>query len=861
MNKFNLKYSLFLSGIICTSIFYAVPFSLNLDPTFAQSNQSSNQKSQADRQIKVAEDQIQVYGYPQAQLALENALRIYQSISDRQGQKLALVRLAQVSYRQAEYLKVEEYLRQAERLPNRELEGAILSLKGLIQLELGNYTQALQNLRAAQGRQATDLAAENRNRIGLGEAYHGIGAYTQALSLLEVAVKAPGDRFDRARSINALGDLNFSLGQYDLAESLYKQALQIRQSIGDRPGAGRTLRNLGRVSQALKKFPQALEYYLKAVEQMSGQRDFIGQAKLQNDVGMLEIERGNLLAAEGYLQEALATTRLSDGTGRAEILGNLGYLNLRKRSFDLAINYFSEALAWSKKQGDRTNEIKALSGLGEARLGLGQYKQAVEILQTAMESFEGIRPGLRDAEKISLFDTYSYVYRLLQKALVADNQTEQALVIAERGRARAFTELLAQKETKTLISNIQTPNISQIQAVARQEKATLVVYSVIYGSDRQESALYTWIIQPTGEISFRQIDLQKAIKTTLASIAKESRSGAAIGEDSPELSNFVVSMRGTITNQAKSLKRTNNPPTNSLSNSSSNPQTSLLSLQNAYQLLIQPIQTLLPKDAEARVIIVPQDSLFLVPFAALQDEKGKYLIQSYTLQISPSIQALTFSANAQRSNTNLVVGNPSPMPQKLDLLPGSEKEAQAIAKILQTQPLIGRNANKTNILKQISQASVIHFATHGLLNDREALQSALALSTSSGDGLLTAGEIFDLKLRATLAVLSACDTGRGKITGDGVVGLARSLTSAGVSSVIVSLWSVPDRPTSDLMISFYRHWQENPIKARALRKAMLEAIAKYPNPRDWAGFMLIGKEDFLAPSLAKDTQARNTNKA
>ena len=99
----------------------------------------------------------------------------------------------------------------------------------------------------------------------------------------------------------------------------------------------------------------------------------------------------------------------------------------------------------------------------------------------------------------------------------------------------------------------------------------------------------------------------------------------------------------------------------------------------------------------------------------------------------------------------------------------------------------------------------------------------------------------DLKLRAELVVLSACDSGRGKLTGDGVIGLSRSLISAGVPSVIVSLWAVPDAQTATLMTEFYQNLQKTPDKAQALREAMLTTMKNYPNPRDWAAFTLIGE--------------------
>jgi CHAT domain-containing protein len=124
------------------------------------------------------------------------------------------------------------------------------------------------------------------------------------------------------------------------------------------------------------------------------------------------------------------------------------------------------------------------------------------------------------------------------------------------------------------------------------------------------------------------------------------------------------------------------------------------------------------------------------------------------------------------------------------------------------------------------------------------IPGAIALTASaSDDGLLTASEIIQLSLQADLVVLSACDTGQGRITGDSVIGLSRALISAGVPSVIVSLWAVPDVPTATLMTEFHRALQQRPDKAQALRQAMLTTRADHPNALNWAAFTLIGEAE------------------
>jgi CHAT domain-containing protein len=142
------------------------------------------------------------------------------------------------------------------------------------------------------------------------------------------------------------------------------------------------------------------------------------------------------------------------------------------------------------------------------------------------------------------------------------------------------------------------------------------------------------------------------------------------------------------------------------------------------------------------------------------------------------------------------------------------------------------------------KAKLVHLATHGLLDDVTGfgIPGAIALAPANNDnGLLSASDILNLTLQAELVVLSACDTGQGKLTGDGVVGLSRSLIIAGVPTLIVSLWAVPDAPTAVLMTEFYQNLKTSPDKAVALRQAMLTTLKQYPNPQNWAAFTLVGE--------------------
>lgn len=429
------------------------------------------------------------------------------------------------------------------------------------------------------------------------------------------------------------------------------------------------------------------------------------------------------------------------------------------------------------------------------------------------------------------------IYRTLQQVLIAQNKTDAALEISERGRGRAFVELLASRlSTKSQKQSPKPPNIEQIQQIAKLQNATLVQYSIIYDELKlggklqpKESQLYIWVIKPTGEITFRKVDLKPLWQ-----------------KNNTTLANLVINSRAQIGVRGRGIKVTYNPNTPKAKNR----------FKQLHELLIKPIADLLPKNPDERVIFVPQSSLFLVPFPALQDEQGKYLIDKHTILTAPAIQVLDLTRKKRQQvngNQMLIAGNPTmpkvapkigAPPQQLDNLPGAENEAKAIAKLFKTKAITGKDATKAAIIQRLPQARIIHLATHGLLDDFKGLgvPGAIALAPNGKDnGLLTANEILDLKINAELVVLSACDTGQGKLTGDGVVGLSRALISAGAPSIIVTLWKIPDQSTVTLMTEFYQQLSKNKDKAKALRQAMLSTKEKHPHPSHWAAFTLIGE--------------------
>jgi tetratricopeptide (TPR) repeat protein len=822
--------------------------------------------SEADRQLQTAIERFRApLQWPLTRPLLEQVLRQYQASNNGEGQLKTLTYLVLGHYQAGEVESASRHLQASQRWDPTGLKTPQLaSLRGLLALEQGEYGQARVALQRAEGRQFADLTAEVRNQIGLGTVYRVQGNYSKALDQLQHAVRQPAGALNRAWALSQMGDVYADLGQFQTALEHYQQAVGAHESIGDQFGRInylrliRTYNQMSRMYGQLGQFDQAMRMNQQAADWVERTNDLVERINIWNSLGLLQLAQGNRSAALTAFQSALKVTDRDRSTlqGKVESLNNLGLYYYQGGEYE-------EALQWAQRLSNRAGEAKALSGKGQTQLRLKQPQQATTSLRASVTLYESLRPGLEDHNQIALFETQSYAYGALQSALIEQNQPTAALEASERGRARAFVELLARRDTVERLPAVQPPNLAEIQATAKRHNTTLVTYSTVESAGAStgestggaagkapDSILYIWVVSPQGGVQFRSVPLKG-----FPQAAQNTRVAAAIGLDARNslFGQTVLAMRGQRSAPGSrasiGIIDTTMGSDGPLDGRTSRAADTQTANRRAYDVLIGSIQDLLPSDPLNRVTFIPQGSLFLVPFQALQGPDGKYLIERHTILVAPSIQALSLLKPQAMNARSLVIGNPTPMANNLPALPGAEAEAQNIAQLLQTQALIGPQATKAAVLGQISRSGIIHFATHGLLDDRNSLQSALALVSDKKDGgLLTAQEIFGLKLQANLAVLSACNTGRGKITGDGVMGLSRSLLSAGVPSVVVSLWSVPDQPTQALMTAFYgnlqaRSGQPALDKAQALRQAMLTVMKQHPDPSDWAGFMLIGSAD------------------
>jgi CHAT domain-containing protein len=278
-------------------------------------------------------------------------------------------------------------------------------------------------------------------------------------------------------------------------------------------------------------------------------------------------------------------------------------------------------------------------------------------------------------------------------------------------------------------------------------------------------------------------------------------------------------------------------------------------------------ETLLPSsirqklEAYDKLIIVPYGVVSLIPFAALRLDSKHTLIDRLTYTIAPSLTWLgiapglhtQFRAN-ERSPAAIVLGNPAYKDRRWTFpnLPGAETEAKAVAKVFNVRPLLGQDA-RLNKLQQLlgnqeqQQVDVLYLASHGVADTRPAAVSESFVALAAGDRLndSTLGQIGYRGSR--LVVLSACQTGVGWTDEVGSIGLQRTFRSYGAHEIVMSLWSIDDAATADIMIEFAKQYKEhwpNSSAAVSLRHAVLKAKQKYPDPEYWGAFAVYGVGPF-----------------
>jgi hypothetical protein len=418
--------------------------------------------------------------------------------------------------------------------------------------------------------------------------------------------------------------------------------------------------------------------------------------------------------------------------------------------------------------------------------------------------------------------TVSYRTLLSSRGVTAPSRLIKRRRVSETETLREISNSFLLKGAPPLSEYVRSSTLPDITSalIANFPARTALIFYAYKGG-----ALQTWLVSQSGleAYSTRELSPQK-----LESVIYDLRN--SLGVDSLQASR-APSLVSSVPQPAPDVRLKVSPE----------------------RAIAEATDLLLPPEVAARLssvrhlIVAPILGLGTVPFAILRPfGADAFLIDRMSVSIVPSLFDIERDVTPWRPRyrNGLVIGNPYLPPDsrwRVPPLPGAEEEAIAIGRMIKARPLVGRSAGKRAITMRAARADFLYFATHGVASSADPLTGGFLFLTARSltRGFWTAREVQSSRLSAQLAVLSACQTGLGKIHDAGVIGLSRAFQIAGVPRVVMSLWSVNDKATAELMKAFVKYLDGN-MPSEALRLAMIEVRRERPNPAHWASFVLFG---------------------
>jgi CHAT domain-containing protein/tetratricopeptide (TPR) repeat protein len=754
---------------------------------------------------------------------------------------------------------------------------------GIVLMETGRIPDAIEHFSGSLelARAIPDPARKMEALLNRGGAYQRRNEYGKALAdFQELLQLSSGDPANQALAMAAIGGVYSYEGRFTEAMESFRAAQPVFARFNMKLEESVTLQNMASVQQNLGNDDEAVADYQESLKIS----DISGEVIIRSNLAELYRSAGNFRAA---IQSARKGLQLAHDKQipSAEAMNALALANALQSNGDRneARRYLSDALRLAEQVGSREVSTGAYISLGSLENSENHWREAVSDCDRAIGVVESVRSSLGDPSlQMGFFGVNQKPYHCLIDALLAANQNEEALRVAERARARTLIELLDRGKVdiyKELSGNDrrkledldrQVMEIESAQAPLPNAKRALELA-------RQTRDNFKQIVyMKTPGLAVKRGDAEPIEFGELKSLLPNQHTALleyVIEDDQSWL--FVIRGAGElVVHPLKFGRKKINKLTadyyerlrmNGVLDKNSD-------ASDLYNLLLAPAEKEL---ADVSIIgIVPDGNLWLVPFSALRAPNGQYLIENKAIYYAPSLTALramerlaesrrpAFEARFKSgSPAFLLVGNPnlnlSGPANRLNCdanrdIPGTGTEVHALYGLLGARGnlLLGKDATEAAVKKEVGKFPVIHFATHGCFNAANPMYSGIILSESPGaaeDGFWEAREIAEQDLTAELVVLSACDTARGDIVGgEGVVGLSWALFVAGSPASLLASWRVDDKSTPQFMTQFYQEWGVNSArqslqsKAVALQRAQVAMMRVNAHPHYWAPFVLIG---------------------
>ncbi|MGD0405957.1 MAG: tetratricopeptide repeat protein [Candidatus Bathyarchaeia archaeon] len=825
---------------------------------------------------------------------LNQALKYFQEVGDKDGERDCYTILGNTYVELGDFKKAiayyEKSLEIAKQIRNREGESGEYTNLGIAYRSLGEYRKAIEyhekSLEIAKDIKnvPAKASAEARCYTNLGNTYDSLGDFKRAIEYLEKSLEIARQLKDIrgvAGCYTSLGGAYRNLGNFRTALNYYEMALGIIKSIQYRAAEPTCIMGMANTYYSVGEFGRAIEYYEKAlaITKEIGNRD--AESMCRGNLGNAYYSLGEFKKAIECYEQALEIEK-EIGNRVTELCsrGNLGNAYCSLGEFKKAIEYHEQALEIAKEIGNKEEESTCYIGLGVVYYNMGEFSRAIQYFESSLRIVE--KTGNIDAERIVSLNlgmahydhdpelAYNYlkksidiseligkslveveqeigfyalatnVYQSMIRLCLKLNREEDAFHYTERSKSKTFLDMLAATDIKPSNRLVEQKSLLEVEKACLARLREIQMHHLRKTGISLELGEVDEINKRLNKIhdEMEKIDpeyvfmrggkppLLDRIKDTITSKKKN----AILVEyfvTKDKVIIFVVSKDGLI------VERVSLPVEEVLKYIEAY-RREVLVLQGMAgdtwlglsKYLIEPISDYLSKSD--LIYLIPFGTLHYLPMHALELD-GEPLIEKHPVCYSPAASIIQFCKNKGTGKLEKCASFGTVF----------EDEARKVAKLFDSTPYLGETVNKERVI-ECANKDIIHLSCHGYFNYLDPLSSGVLLNNKE---VLTAREIFDMRINAELVTLSACQTGLNKrMPGDELIGLTRAFLYAGAPSVVVSLWSVDAQSTQELMLEFYRLLISGKDKATALQEAQKEIMKReeYSDPYYWAPFVLVG---------------------
>ena len=861
-------------------VLYTMRRSADADPFFARSVElfeKAGLPGEVGRTLVGQMDNLMYLSrYNEALAVAQSARNALEKVGDVQYLSRLEIALGNLSYRLNKYSEsLAHYDRAQKTLENTEDFLAIASIglnRAYVLTEMNRFDEAVQSFEVTKvhcERHGMTLWAAIADR-GISQMHFRRGNYSTALRILE-QVRRKHEELSDARRVGLCdmdrAEIYLELNLFDDAAIIASRAHETFERLGNRYEAGKCLTYQGIAEFKLMKDKDAEKALVRA-------REIFQKEGTGNDVwvAVIDLWRAQLLTrqqqfslAQELAQRAAETFERQQAPARAanaRVLSAQSWLELEETA--PALQDAQKALDEIEGYHAPWVSYQCYNTLGRLKELSGALEDAEQLYMKAIDLMESLRGNIRLDEMRMSFGRDKYqVYENMVNLKIARGDKQAAFQFVERSKSRTLIDLLEKNLEAVWDAGVdESPRLQRIRKIREELN---IFYSRLneVGSTARAAAADTITKE---EISKREQELVELLRevgseksgwATLQSmkIPSVEEVNAMLRPDEvlveyytigDRLQAFVIGHNSfdviaditTMSAVRASLKGL----TFQLSKfhlHSSYVQTHaerLLAatqyhLRQLYDQLIQPIQD---KLSGRSIVFIPHNVLHYLPFQALFDGTT-YLIDRYDVvrAASTSVLKICREKKIQKTEQDLVLASAD------EMTPYINEEVEMLRKLLPKGLFfVGSEAREDKLRRYGQSAGKLHIAAHGVFRADNPMFSSIKL----GDSWLNLFDIFNLQLGNELTVLSACETGMSAVwEGDELLGLARGFLYAGTPSLVVSLWTVNDRSTAQLMRHFYEGLQNGLSKAHALKEAMLQVKTCFPHPYYWAPFILMGK--------------------